>query len=77
MSDVLPSEWALILADWRRCSATVEIYLRGGAVLGPGRVDSLPRSGLDSAQLIGRSDGRETKWTFDLAEVAAIKAVAS
>lgn len=70
------TEWALVLADWRRANAWVTVHLRGGISLGPGRVDRLPGPGLDAAQL---HDSRhpETKWTFDLTDVMAITAEAS
>ena len=72
------TEWALVLSDWRRAGADVTVHLRGGVSLGPGRVDRLPGSGLDSAQLVGTEavSRAQIKWTFDLSEIAAITAVA-
>lgn len=72
------TEWALVLSDWRRANADVSVHLRGGVSLGPGKVDRLPGPGLDAAQLIGFEPVTRAaiKWTFDLAEVAAITAVA-
>jgi hypothetical protein len=73
------TEWALILSDWKRCDAWVTVHLRGGVSLGPGRVTRIPGSGLDAAEIrdpqrVTRDGRRETKWTFDLNDVAAITA---
>lgn len=75
------TEWALILSDWARSNANVVVHLRGGVSLGPGKVTRLPGPGLDAAELHdpARATGngcRETKWTFDLNDVAAITAEA-
>jgi len=71
---VTETEWALILSDWKRNSALVTIHLRGGGVLGPGKVSLLPGLAFDSAQIEAFDPHR--KWTFDLSEVAAIVAEA-
>lgn len=76
------TEWVLVLADWKRVNADVTVHLRGGVSLGPGKVTTLPSAGLDSAVLHARQrvthDGRrETKWTFDPSEIAAITAEAT
>lgn len=77
------TEWAIILSDWKRSNADVTVHLRGGVSLGPGKVTRIPGgSGIDSAEL-HRARGnmyegtRETKWTFDLNDVAAITAEAT
>lgn len=69
------TEWALVLADWKRANAVVTVHLRRGVSLGPGKVTRLPGGVLDAAEI---HDTRhpETKWTFDLSEVAAITAEA-
>lgn len=78
---VHPTEWAIILSDWRRNEADVTVHLRSGATLGPGKVSAIPSSSgvIDSAQLHARRryDRPETKWTFDLNDVAAITAEAT
>lgn len=74
---VHPTEWVLVLSDWKRAGADVTVHLRGGGTLGPGKVTRLPGPGLDAAELHAPAySQRETKWTFDLSEVAAITAVA-
>lgn len=80
--EVNPTEWALILSDWRRADAWVTVHLRCGASLGAGKVTRLPGPGLDAAELrdparVTASGRRETKWTFDLNEVVAITAEAA
>lgn len=77
-----PTEWVLILSDWKKANADVTVHLRGGVSLGPGKVTHLPGSGMDSvglhrfAHTVEYERIPETKWTFDLTEVAAITAVA-
>lgn len=75
---VHPTEWAIVLSDWKRSNAWVTVHMRGGASLGPGRVNRLPGKALDSAELHdpGAYDRHEKRWTFDLGEVAAITAEA-
>lgn len=77
-----PTEWALVLSDWKRAGADVTVHLRSGVSLGPGKVSRLPSTALDGAELHAQRQGtydgrRETKWTFDLTEVAAITAEAA
>ena len=79
--DVHATEWAIVLSDWKRSNAWVTIHLRGGVSLGPGKVNRIPGPGLDSAELhdpqrVTHNGRRETKWTFDLNDVAAITAEA-
>lgn len=74
---VLPSEWNIILSDWKRSEARVTIHLRGGATLGPGEVSRLPNKALDSAELRVGHGRSEVRWTFDPTEVAAITAEAT
>lgn len=75
---VHPTEWALVLGDWRRANADVTVHLRSGVSLGPGKVTRIPGPGLDAAELHDRTIGcRETKWTFDLNDVTAITAEAA
>jgi hypothetical protein len=77
---VHPTEWAIILGDWKRSDAWVTVHLRSGATLGPGRVTRLPGVAIDSAELTHharRHDEREKRWTFDLNDVAALTAEAS
>jgi hypothetical protein len=77
------TEWAIILSDWKKSDAWVIVHLKGGVSLGPGKVSRLPGPGLDSAEVRDpnrvASSGyrRETRWTFDLNDVAAITAEAS
>lgn len=77
------TEWVLILSDWKRSDAWVTVHLKGGATLGPGKVNRLPGPALDSAELrdpraeTASGYRREVRWTFDLNEVAAITAEAS
>ncbi|HEY9351638.1 MAG TPA: hypothetical protein VIP28_00245 [Nocardioides sp.] len=81
--DVHATEWAIILSDWQKSDAWVTAHLKGGATLGPGKVSRLPGAALDSVELRDpqrvASSGyrRETRWTFDLNDVAAITAEAS
>lgn len=75
------TEWALVLSDWKHCDAWVTVHLRGGVSLGPGQVTRLPGPGLDAAEIrdpqrVTVNGRRETKWTFDLNDVAAITAEA-
>lgn len=75
---VHPTEWAVILGDWKRSDAWVTVHLRSGADLGPGKVTRLPSQALDSAEIsTGSRHTPEKRWTFDLNEVAAITAEAS
>lgn len=86
MSDALdkhvhPTEWVIVLSDWKRSDAWVTVHLRGGGHLGPGKVSRLPGAALDSAELrdpskVTHNGRRETRWTFDLNDVAAITAEA-
>jgi hypothetical protein len=76
---VHPTEWAVILCDWKRSDAWVTIHLRSGVSLGPGKVTRIPSQGLDSAELrdsqrVTVNGRREARWTFDLNDVAAITA---
>lgn len=80
--NVHATEWAIVLSDWKRCSAWVTVHLRGGVSHGPGQVTRIPGSGLDAAELrdpgrVTSNGRRETKWTFDLNDVAAITAEAA
>lgn len=75
--------WALVLSDWKRSDAFVTVHLRGGVTLGPGKITRIPSAAAgESAQLHDPHritlDGRhwETKWDFDLSQVAAITAEA-
>lgn len=76
---VHPTELAVILSDWKRNNANVTVHLRSGVSLGPGRVTRLPGKALDSAELHATRtyERPETKWTFDLNDVAAITAEAT
>lgn len=79
---VHPTEWAIVLSDWKRSNANVTVHLRNGTSLGPGKVTRLPSQALDSAELTARAaygsyGDPETRWTFDLNDVAAITAKAS
>lgn len=76
---VHPTEWAIILSDWKRNNADVTVHLRSGATLGPGKITRLPGKALDSAELHARRTYAqpETKWTFDLNDVAAVTAEAT
>lgn len=76
------TEWALVLSDWKRANADVTVHLRGGVSLGPGKVTRIPGPGLDTAELhdpqrVTHDGRRQTKWTFDLSEVAGITAEAA
>lgn len=77
---VHPTEWAVILGDWKRSDAWVTVHLRGGVTLGPGKVTRLPSAALDSVELtrpIRNVSEREKRWTFDLNDLAAITVEAS
>lgn len=77
---VHPTEWALILSDWKRSGAGVTVHLRNGVTLGPGNVTRLPNAASDSAELTHHArhySEREKRWTFDLNDVAAITAEAA
>lgn len=77
MSEQTPASWwALVLSDWRRSNATVTVHLRGGAVLGPGRVMRVGSSSSGESGQLESYNGHQTKWDFDLTEVAAITAEA-
>lgn len=81
------SYWPIVLSDWRRAEADVTITLRSGAVLGPGKVLD-PGSVATGACVLHDSGYRdrglgsgwdrkpEKKWNIDLAEIAAVEAVA-
>lgn len=75
---VHPTEWALVLADWRHANADVTIVLRGGVALGPGKLSQLSQPGLDSMVLesVEPVTRKQVKWTIDMTEIAAVKAVA-
>ena len=80
--NVHPTEWAIVLSDWKRSNANVTVHLRTGVDLGPGKVTRLPNQALDSAELTrhagyGTYGEPEKRWTFDLNDVAAITAEAS
>lgn len=76
--NVHPTEWAIILSDWKKSDAWVTVHLKAGATLGPGKVTRLPSQALDSAEISTRSrHDPEKRWTFDLNDVAAITAEAS
>ena len=84
--DVGPSEWVIILSDWKRSDADVEVHLRSGQTLGPGKVTRLPGGDAIGSGELTRREGRtglgygsepERRWTFDAREIVAITATAA